>query len=367
MAQRIDPRGHHGRGSVNNPTGRFQTLTTDPFDDGWGTWDETLGQAPPPLHTRLHAEHSRSILSHNDSPDLPFAQSINPYQGCEHGCTYCYARPTHAYWNHSPGLEFETEIYYKADAPALLEEALRKPSYQVQPTLLGANTDPYQPSERKLSLTRRILEVLLAFQHPIRIITRSNLILRDLDLLSSLAEKRLIAVFISFTTLDRQLARQMEPRAPTPSRRLEAIRQLSEAGIPIGVMTAPLILGLNEPELEQLLEAAHDAGATRAGYTLLRLPHEVKDVFLPWLARAYPEKAGRVEALIRSSRGGALNKSEFGTRMRGEGPFAELVRKRFHLTCQRLGLNQEKVILDDSRFAPPPRAGDQLSLFGFRV
>lgn len=367
MKQRIDPRGHHGRGSLSNPTGRFQTLTTDPFDDGWSTWDETLSAPPPALQTRLHAEHSRSILTHNSSPDLPFDQSINPYQGCEHGCTYCYARPTHAYWNHSPGLEFETELYYKADAPTLLEDALRKPSYRVQPTLLGANTDPYQPVERKLGLTRRILEVLLAFQHPIRIITRSNLILRDLDLLSALAEKRLVSVFVSLTTLDRKLARQMEPRAPTPSRRLEALTELASAGVPVGVMTAPLILGLNEPELEQLLEAAAATGAKRAGYTLLRLPNEVKEVFLPWLAHTYPEKAGRVEALIRSTRGGELNKSEFGTRMRGEGPFAELVKKRFRVACQRLGLNQEKVALDDSRFAPPPKAGDQLSLFGFRV
>lgn len=352
-----------GRGSVSNPTGRFESKSTESFDDGWGTLDDDLAEGPRTRETHLHAETSKSILSHNQSPDIPFDQSINPYQGCEHGCVYCYARPTHAYWNHSPGIEFETEIYYKPDAARLLEEALRKPSYRVQKTMLGANTDPYQPSERKLEITRRILQVLLDFQHPISIITRSNLILRDLDLLTELSKRNLVSVAISITTLDRHLARTMEPRAPAPERRLMAVRRLSDAGIPVGVMTAPMILGLNEPELESLLEAAAEAGAHRAGYTLLRLPHELTEVFFPWLKAHYPEKADRIESYIRTSRDGALNDPNFGTRMRGTGPFAELLRNRFHLTCRRLGLNRSRLELDSQHFAPPARAGDQLRLF----
>lgn len=352
-----------GRGAVSNPTGRFESRLTEPFDDGWGTLDEDLAAGDKTRHTHLHRETSRSILSHNNSPDIPFSQSINPYQGCEHGCVYCYARPTHAYWNHSPGIEFETEIYYKPDAAQLLEENLRKPSYKVQATMLGANTDPYQPSERKLEITRSILQTLLAFKHPISIITRSNLILRDLDLLEQLASQKLVSVAISLTTLDPALARTMEPRAPAPARRLLAIQRLSEAGIPVGVMTAPMIMGVNEPELEALLEAAAEAGAHRAGYTLLRLPHELKEVFLPWLRAHFPDKADRVETLIRSTRDGELNNANFGERMRGSGPFAALLRKRFEVATRKFGLDRVRLDLDESRFKPPPRPGDQLKLF----
>lgn len=352
-----------GRGAVTNPNGRFQPQQTQPFDDGWGTLDESLAELEQSRPTHLHAEKSRSILSHNNSPDIPFSQSINPYQGCEHGCVYCYARPSHAYWNHSPGIEFETEIYYKPEAAQLLDAELRKPSYKVQSTMLGANTDPYQPSERKLEITRNILKTLLEFRHPISIITRSNLILRDLDLLKALAEQNLVTVAISLTTLSPALARIMEPRAPTPSRRLLAIQGLAEAGVPVGVMTAPMIFGVNEPELEALLEAGARAGARRAGYTLLRLPHELKEVFLPWLQAHFPDRADKVEALIRSSRDGELNKSEFGERMRGTGPFAELLRKRFDVACRKFGLERVRIDLDQSRFRPPPRKGDQLKLF----
>lgn len=349
-----------GRGAANNPTGRFESRRTLPIDDGWGSLEQP---GPAPLETHLHVDSPRAIITTNDSPDIPFDQSLNPYQGCEHGCTYCYARAMHAFWNHSPGLEFETELYYKPTAPQLLEEAFRKPSYQVLDIALGSSTDPYQPIERQLRLTRRILEVFLEYRHPVRIATRSNLILRDLDLLVPLAEQRLLSVFLSVTTLDRSLARQMEPRAPTPARRLEAIAALAEAGIPVGMMAAPLIPGLNEPELEALLKAGKEAGAAWAGYILVRLPHEVKDVFLTWLYQTYPEKAGRVESLLRQARAGALNSPAFGTRMKGEGPVAELIARRFHVTSQRLGLGHKSLELDRTRFRRPARPGDQLRLF----
>lgn len=349
-----------GRGAHNNPTGRFESARVLPIDDGWGSLEQ---EAPAVLETHLHVDSARTIITHNDSPDVPFDHSINPYHGCEHGCTYCYARAMHAFWNHSPGLEFETELYWKPQAPELLEQAFRRSTYQVQDIALGTSTDPYQPIERRLQLTRRILEVFLEYRHPVRIATRSNLILRDLDLLVPLAEQRLLSVFLSVTTLDRSLARQMEPRAPTPARRLEAMAELNRAGIPTGIMTAPLIPGLNEPELEALLKAGKDAGAPWAGYILVRLPHEVKEVFLTWLRGAYPEKAGRVESLLRQARGGELNSPEFGTRFRGEGPIADLLARRFKVTTERLGLSHHSLALDDTLFRRPARVGDQLRLF----
>lgn len=349
-----------GRGAVTNPTGRFEHQATIAFDDGWGSVEQG---APASLETILRPETSRSIISTNDSPDVPFDRSINPYQGCEHGCTYCYARPSHAYWNLSPGLDFETQIFYKPDAPRLLEEALRKSGYQAQPLVIGANTDPYQPAERTLELTRRILEVLLAFKHPVGIISKSSLMLRDLDILGRLASEGLVRVFLSINSLDPQVARKMEPRAASPERRLVAVEGLARAGVPVGVMTAPMILGLNDRDMEAILEEAAARGADAAGYTLVRLPHEVKDTFVNWLRDAFPEAAPRVLNYLRESRGGALNVAKFGERMRGSGPYADLLNRRFEVACRRLGLNRRGFKLDTAKFRPPPRAGDQLSLF----
>ena len=355
-----------GRGAVSNATGRFEPETRIRTDDGWDVAarlaeDEEI---PPSLRTSVQADTSRSVIARNDSPDIPFTQSINPYRGCEHGCIYCFARPTHAYLGYSPGLDFETRLVAKFDGAKLLEEELRKPGYQCQVIAMGTNTDPYQPIERKHEITREILKVLQAYNHPIGFVTKSALILRDIDILAPMAEKGLAHVFVSLTTLDPELARTMEPRAASPQLRLKAIRELNAAGIPCGVMTAPMIPGLNDAEMEKLLEAAWDAGARRAGYVLLRLPHEIKDLFAEWLWAHYPMKAEHVLSLIKGTRGGKLNDPNFGSRMRGEGRYAELIKQRFALATKRLGFNAEPrgAGLRTDLFERPLRPGDQLRL-----
>lgn len=358
MDEKLADRARKGRGAVGNPTGRFEPEMRVATDDGWGLGDEELA----PLRTTLGVDSARKIISRNQSPDVPFDRSINPYKGCEHGCIYCFARPTHAYLGHSPGLDFETRLYWKPDAPTLLEAELRNPKYRAATLALGANTDPYQPIERERQLTRRILEVLADYRHPVGIVTKSNLILRDLDILAPMAAEGTLRVAISVTTLDRTLARQMEPRAPTPARRLEAIRELSAAGVPVTVLAAPILPALNDHEIEKILEAAAKAGAGAAGYVLLRLPHEIKDLFADWLAEHYPDRADRVMSLVRQTRGGKLYQTEWGKRKTGTGPYADQIAKRFTLACKRQNLHHGHPPVDESRFHRPPRAGDQMSL-----
>ena len=348
-----------GRGAVSNATGRYEAARAVAVDDGWQPDDDL-----PPRRTTVTIDAARSIIARNNSPDIPFDQSINPYRGCEHGCVYCYARPTHAYGGLSPGLDFETKLFAKKDAARLLEAELRRPGYRCRTIVLGANTDPYQPIERTYRISRQILEVLAAYEHPVSIITKSALVVRDLDILTPMAERGLAEVRVSVTTLDGGLARKMEPRAAAPHRRLETIRRLSAAGVPTGVMAAPIIPFLNDAELERILEAAAAAGAEAAGYVLLRLPLEIKDLFAEWLATHVPGKAKHVLNQIRDSRGGRLNSAEFGSRMRGSGPQADLLAKRFRLACRRYGLNvpdRSGFSLDTRHFRPPPKAGDQLS------
>jgi len=351
-----------GRGAVSNIEGRFEKRRLAPIEDAGPAGDED--DAPPRLATTVTPEATRTILARNDSPDISFDRSINPYKGCEHGCVYCFARPTHSYLGLSPGLDFETRIFSKPDAARLLREELRRPGYRCEVIALGANTDPYQPVERDLRITRALLEVLREHRHPVGIITKSSLVLRDLDLLAPMAAERLASVFLSITTLDRGLARTMEPRAATPSRRLETLRALNGAGVPAGVLSSPMIPGLNDSELEKILEAAAEAGARSAGYVVLRLPHELKQLFTKWLETHYPLKAKHVLSLVRQTHGGQLYDGEFGKRMKGTGPYAELLRRRFETACRRLGLSRSPVPLDTSRFRTPPRAGDQLDLFG---
>jgi len=348
-----------GRGAVTNAVGRFEGYDRVAIDDGWGSADEPA----LPLETQLIEDTTRTIIARNQSPDVPFDRSINPYRGCEHGCVYCFARPTHAYLGLSPGLDFESRLFYKPRAAALLTAELSKPSYQCRPMGLGTNTDPYQPIERTLGITRQVLEVLDAFNHPVMIVTKGALIQRDIDILSRMASRRLAIVAISVTTLDRSLARRMEPRASTPERRLETIGALNKAGIPTGVLTAPMIPGLNDHEMESLLEAAYAQGARTAGYVPLRLPLEIKDLFTEWLETHVPMRARHVLTLIRDIRGGKLNSSEWGDRMRGNGAYADLLAQRFRLATQRLGYERrDPARLDTSSFRPPPKKGDQLSL-----
>ncbi|WP_137886096.1 PA0069 family radical SAM protein [Pseudomonas sp. 2FE] len=351
MSTSLPPR---GRGTASNPHNRFAPTRSVAEDDGW------FQEVPPSRATEVRLETAKTIITRNQSPDLPFDRSLNPYRGCEHGCIYCYARPSHAYWDMSPGLDFETKLIAKSNAPALLEQQLSKPGYLCAPINLGSNTDPYQPIEREHQLTRRTLEVLLRYRHPLTIVTKGSLVLRDLDLLSELAKQRLVAVMISLTTLDDELKRIMEPRAAAPSARLRAIRVLREVGVPVGVLCSPMIPLINDSELEQLLAAAKGAGAQSAAYMFLRLPREVAPLFEEWLAAHFPERAEHVLSLVRQSRGGELYDSRFGTRMRGEGPFAELLAQRFKLALKRLGLNRrEGFNLDCSRFCPP---GGQMAL-----
>jgi DNA repair photolyase len=328
------------------------------FDDGW----ETLAELGP-WRTEIRKETAKSIIATNDSPDLSFDQSINPYRGCEHGCIYCYARPTHCYLGHSAGLDFETLIYAKTNAAELLERELARPAYRPTTIALGAVTDPYQPAERELGITRSILEVLDRTNHPVGIVTKSAGVLRDVDILARLAEKRLVKVAVSVTTLDSKLARSMEPRAATPPRRLAAIRELAAAGIPVTVMVAPVLPALNDSEIEAILEAAAEAGAKEAGYVLLRLPLELKSLFREWLETDYPDRAARVISLMQSMHGGRDYVADFGVRQRGSGPYADQIAARFRLALQRLGLNQRKLGLRTDLFVKPIDANGQLSLF----
>jgi DNA repair photolyase len=349
-----------GRGAVGNPTGRFERHDREAVDDGW--WQE---EELPPLVTRVVDEPVRSVISRNTSPDIPFDRSINPYRGCEHGCIYCYARPTHAWLGLSPGLDFETQLFAKPDAAAVLDRELRRPGYRPALIMLGSNTDAYQPIERRRRITRRILEVLAAFRHPVAITTKSALVVRDIDILAPMAADGLVSVSVSITTLDPALARTMEPRATRPDRRLGAIRALHAAGIPVSVMAAPLIPHLNDHELERILEVAAAAGATAAGYTLVRLPLELKALFADWLAAHVPDRATRVLNRLRDCRDGSLYVSEWGTRMTGRGLYAELIAQRFAIACRRCGLDRMSTggrPLDTTKFRPPPRPGDQLSL-----
>ncbi|MCX7628086.1 MAG: PA0069 family radical SAM protein [Methylophilaceae bacterium] len=349
-----------GRGASSNAVSRFAHYQREAIDDGWGSLDAEL----PPLRTEVAIDTSRSILSYNDSPDIPYDRSINPYRGCEHGCIYCYARPSHAWLGLSPGLDFESRLLVKPQAAALLRQALAKPGYRCAPIALGSNTDPYQPIEREYRVTRQILEVLLECRHPVTIVTKSALIERDIDLLSAMAAQGLAHAAISITTLDRTLARRMEPRAAAPQRRLETIAALSAAGIPTAVMTAPLIPALNDDALESILEAARDAGASAAGYVLLRLPHELTTLFEEWLKLHAPLKAAHVMSLIRQSREGKSYDSAFGRRMCGSGAYADMIAQRFRLAVRRLGL-ERWTELDTSLFTPPSVKAEspQASLF----
>ena len=348
-----------GRGALDNPANRYESRRADPFDDGWGTLAEAMA-ALPPLATTLTRDASRRVLSFNDSPDLGFDRAINPYRGCEHGCIYCYARPSHAWLGLSPGLDFETRLVFKPEVATLLERELRKPGYVPRPIALGSNTDPYQPVERALQLTRQVLEVLERFNHPVTIVTKSAGVLRDLDILGRMAARNLVHVCLSVTTLDPRLARVMEPRAASPARRIETIRALAAAGIPAGVLAAPMIPGINDCELERILAAAREAGATRAGTVLLRLPLEIAAMFEGWLGEHFPDRAARVLALVRETRGGALYDSRFGTRQVGTGPYADALAQRFRLAMKRLDLDEtnrpsmDRAALDCTAFAVPP-------------
>lgn len=353
------PEPTRGRGAVSNPDNRFARHGHEDFDDGWHRELDEL----PALETRVTAETAKSIISRNQSPDVPFDQSVNPYRGCEHGCVYCFARPSHSYLDLSPGLDFETRLYYKENAAERLEAELRKPGYVCKPITLGINTDAYQPIERKYRITRSILEVLAEYRHPVSILTKGITILRDLDLLEDLARDHLVSVAVSLTTLDSDLKRHLEPRTASPSGRLKVLRAMADIGIRPGVMAAPVIPAINDREIEDILGQAADAGAVRAGYVMLRLPHELKGLFREWLQAHYPDRADHVMSLVRQMRGGKDYDSNWGTRMSGTGQFATLINNRFRLACRKYGLNKaEDPPLNTSAFRCPPREGDQFSL-----
>jgi DNA repair photolyase len=358
----VDSDRRRGRGAASNPSGRLEAFQRETIDDGW-----TPDEAPAPLETEVTVERPRAIITRNDSPDISFDQSINPYRGCEHGCFYCYARPTHAYQGLSAGLDFESRLFVKDGAAALLERELANPKYRPKVIALGANTDAYQPIERQYRVTRAVLEVLAKARHPVGIVTKSNLVLRDLDLLAPMAADGLVKVFVSVTTVDRALARRMEPRAPTPERRLEAIEKLAEAGVPVGVMAAPIIPAVNDGEIETILTRAYAAGAREAGYVALRLPLELRESFREWLAVNFPDKLKRAITLTQSMHGGKDYESQWGRRMAGSGPYAWMIGRRFEIAATRLGYRETPLGLRSDLFrAPaPPDAGAtrQLSLF----
>ncbi len=356
----LPDRARKGRGALSNRPGRYEPGERPREDDGW---PEPTAEDLPPLRTTVAIDSSRSAIAWNESPDVGFDRSVNPYRGCEHGCIYCFARPTHAYLGLSPGLDFETRLFAKPEAPRLLAEELSKPGYRPAPLGLGTNTDPYQPIEREMRITRGVLEVLAAFNHPVTIVTKSNLVLRDIDILAEMARRSLANVTLSITTLDKRLARKMEPRAPAPTRRLAAIRDLAAAGIPVGVLAAPMIPALNDMELEAILAAAAEAGASAAGYVLLRLPLEIKDLFGEWLEAHAPGKAKHVLNLLRDMRRGSLYVDAFGERQRGQGAYAELLAKRYQLAVRRHGLDRRRGwSLRTDLFRVPPQPGGQLSL-----
>lgn len=354
-----------GRGALSNASGRFEKQFTEPFDDGWGD-EEDDDFRTKSLQTEAIVEKPKTIITYNTSPDISFDRTINPYKGCEHGCIYCFARPNHAYRGLSPGLDFESKIFVKPSAAALLEKELAKKSYKPGRIMMAGDTDIYQPLEKELRITRSLLEVLARHDHPVALITKSALILRDLDIIAPMAAKGLVSVAVSFTTLDKHLARTMEPRCAAPYRRLDTMRELSAAGVPVTAMTAPIIPALNEPEMESLLEAAADAGAKRAGYVLLRLPLEIAGLFTEWLEANYPDRAKRVMTLLRSTHNGEDYRSEWKVRQRGDGPYADLIAKRFANATRRLGLNQVAVSLRTDLFRPPAAKDEsgQMNLFG---
>src|SRR5712692_4915001 len=358
LAVAIERERRRGRGAQSNASGRFEAEARVAFDDGWQSLDEL-----PPFKTTVAVDTARKVISRNDSPDIGFDRSINPYRGCEHGCVYCFARPTHAYLGLSPGLDFETKLFVKPEAPELLERELSAPNYQPRTIAIGTNTDPYQPIDRRYQIMRRILEVLERAGHPVGIVTKSALVLRDIDILSRMAERNLAKVALSVTTLDAKLARTMEPRAATPSRRLETLRQLSAAGIPTAVLVAPIIPAINDPEIERILDAAAAAGVQGAGYVILRLPLEVRDLFREWLMANFPDRYRHVFKLIRETRGGKDYDSSWGKRMTGGGPIAWMIGRRFELACARLGFNKGRTRLTTEHFDPPRRGPQQLSLF----
>jgi DNA repair photolyase len=347
-----------GRGSQSNAAGRYETLARAAFDDGWQSFEEL-----PPFKTTVSIDSTRRIITRNNSPDISFDRSINPYRGCEHGCIYCFARPTHAYLGLSPGLDFESKLFAKPDAPKLLERELSAHNYVPRTIAIGTNTDPYQPIEREYQIMRRILEVLDRFGHPVGIVTKSALVLRDLDILGRMAQRDLVKVALSVTTLDAKLARVMEPRAATPPLRLEALRQLVAAGVPASVMVAPVIPALNDSEIERILDSAAAVGVKEAGYVLLRLPLEVRDLFREWLMVNFPDRYKHVFKLIRETRGGKDYDSSWGKRMTGGGPIAWMIGRRFQLACEKLGFNKARSSLTTQYFTRPPRACEQLSLF----
>jgi DNA repair photolyase len=354
----IDRERRRGRGAQTNASGRFEAEARVAFDDGWQSLDEL-----PPFKTIVAVDTARKVITRNESPDIGFDRSINPYRGCEHGCIYCFARPTHAYLGLSPGLDFESHLFAKPDAPQLLEKELAAPGYEPRMIAIGTNTDPYQPIERERKIMRGILEVLEKTSHPVGIVTKSALVTRDIDILSRMARRNLAKVAISVTTLDPKLARTMEPRASTPAKRLEALRRLSEAGIPTAVMAAPMIPALNDSEMERILDAAAHAGVKEAGYTLLRLPLEVRDLFREWLMANYPDRYRHVFTLIRDMRGGKDYDSQWGTRMKGTGPMAWMIGRRFEIACEKLGLNKRRSKLTTAHFDQPRRGSEQLDLF----
>ncbi len=347
-----------GRAAALNPSGRFEPYSREAFDDGWQSFEEL-----PPFKTEVQEEKPRTIISGNESPDISFDRSVNPYRGCEHGCIYCFARPSHAYVGLSAGLDFEAKLFAKPDAARLLEREISRPNYEPKTIAIGTNTDPYQPIEKQWRIMREILEVLDAANHPVAIVTKSSLVTRDIDILSRMASRGLAKVALSITTLDRQLARTMEPRAATPTKRLEAIRDLNAAGIPTSVMVAPIIPGLTDHEVERILDAAHGQGALEAGYVMLRLPLEVSPLFKDWLLRHYPDKYRHVLSLVRSMREGKDYDAEWGKRMRGTGPYAFSIGRRFEIAAKRLGMNLTRRTLRSDLFISPMKGGTQLNLF----
>jgi DNA repair photolyase len=352
----VDRERRRGRGAHSNNSGRYEPLARISFDDGWQAIDDL-----PPFKTTVTVDATRKIITRNDSPDLSFDRSINPYRGCEHGCVYCFARPTHAYLGLSPGLDFESKLFMKPNAPELLERELSAPGYVPKTIAIGTNTDPYQPIERRHQIMRRILEVLERAGHPVGIVTKSALVLRDLDILARMAERNLVKVAISVTTLDAKLARTMEPRASTPQRRLDALRQLVKVGVPASTLVAPVIPAINDAEIERILDAVAAAGVRHAGYVLLRLPLEVRDLFREWLMTNFPDRYRH--GFIRDMRGGKDYDSTFGARMTGTGPIAWMIGRRFEVACERLGFNTTTVKTTTEHFRPPLPAAEQLDLF----
>ncbi len=357
-AEAVASERRRGRGTVSNRSGRFEKENRVEIDDGWNSLDDM-----PPFETVVGIEKPKTIITRNESPDISFDRSINPYRGCEHGCVYCFARPTHAFMGLSPGLDFESKLFVKQDAAQLLERELSAENYTPRTIAIGTNTDPYQPIERRYRVMRSILEVLARTNHPVGIVTKSALVTRDIDILSEMAKKTLVKVAISITTLDPNLARVMEPRAPRPEKRLDTVRQLSEAGIPVGVMTAPIVPAINDSEIETILTRAHAMGAREAGYVLLRLPLELKDLFTEWLQANFPDKMKHVLSLVRATRGGKTYDSTWGSRMTGSGPYAWMIGRRFEVAAERLGFSKERLKLRTDLFVPPVRPGGQLSLF----